>query len=87
MIRVIIFLLIINTLNAQPFEWPRSTPEQVGLMGNHIDAAIDRILAGEVGNMRSLLIIKDGQLITEKYFESSGEKRQVYSVTKSIGAT
>lgn len=71
---------------AQSFDWPTNTPENVGMNSEYIDAAIEQIESGQFGNTRSLVIIKDGQLITEKYFGNLGEKRPVYSVTKSVGS-
>lgn len=71
---------------SQTFTWPTNTAENAGMDQQHIDAAINQIESGTVGNIRSLIIIKGGQLITEKYFGNSGEKRPVYSVTKSVGS-
>lgn len=71
---------------AQNFEWPRATPAEVGLDANRIQNALDRIELGEVGDIRSLLIIKDGKLITEAYFQNGDEMRQIFSITKSIGS-
>lgn len=68
------------------FTWPEATPEQVGLDSTYINSGIELIESGNVGQIRSLLIIKDGYLVTEKYFNNQGEKRPVYSVTKSIGS-
>ncbi|MGJ8663940.1 MAG: serine hydrolase domain-containing protein [Marinicella sp.] len=81
----IIGMLISSAVQA--FEWPVAEPEDINLNAAHINAAISQIESGSVGNIRSLLIIKEGQLVTEKYFANSGEKRPVYSVTKSVGAT
>jgi CubicO group peptidase (beta-lactamase class C family) len=69
------------------FTWPEQTPEEAGLNSAHIDATLNRISTGQYGAIRSLLIIKDGHLVTESYFASAGEKNPVYSVTKSIGST
>lgn len=74
-------------VESQGFTWPNNTAENVGMDQQYIDAAINQIQSGTVGNMKSLIIIKDGQLITEKYFGNTGEMKPVYSVTKSIGVT
>ncbi len=71
---------------ASAFTWPTATPEEVNLDAQYISNAIEMIQAGEAGNIRSLVIIKDGYLVTEKYFGNSGNKRPVYSVTKSVGS-
>lgn len=68
------------------FTFPERSPAEAGLDPQHIQAAIEQIQSGEVGHIRSLLIIKDGYLITEQHFNSQGEKRPVFSVTKSIGS-
>ncbi len=81
-----IAILNLGVTLAQSFDWPTNTPENAGMNPQYIDAAIDQIESGQFGNTRSLIIIKDGQLITEKYFGNSGEKRPVYSVTKSVGS-
>ncbi len=86
MLKSITTTLICFTQLAFAFTWPENTAENVNLNQQHIDAAIEQIEAGEVGNIRSLIIVKDGQLITEKYFGNLGEKRPVYSVTKSVGS-
>ncbi len=75
------------SLKAQSFTWPVNTAENVGMDPHYIEAAISQIESGAAGNIRSLIIIKEGQLITERYFNNNGEKRPVYSVTKSVGAT
>lgn len=72
--------------NTLAFTWPEKTPEEVGLDSTHIDAAIQQIRSGQVGAIKSLIIIKDGNLITEEYFNSLGEKQPIFSVTKSFGS-
>lgn len=73
-------------LLAQTFIWPVSTPEAQGIDPAGIEAALTDIASGDYGDIRSLLIIKNGQLVTEDYFISSGVKAPVYSITKSIGS-
>ncbi len=80
-----IFCVLLSTVS-HAFTWPEATPEQVGLDPEYIESAIEMIESGDVGQIRSLIIIKDGYLVTEKYFSNQGEKRPVYSVTKSIGS-
>lgn len=75
-----------NPAFSQEFIWPINSAQNVGMDQQHIDAAIEQIESGSVGNIQSLIIIKDGQLVTEKYFNNEGEKRPVYSVTKSVGS-
>ncbi|WP_223788660.1 serine hydrolase domain-containing protein [Marinicella meishanensis] len=76
--------LWIATPSAQT--WPEATPAEVNMDVTHINAAINMIESGNYGAIRSLVIIKDGYLVTERYFGNQGEKRPVYSVTKSVGS-
>ena len=46
---------------AQSFTWPTNTAENVNMDQQYIDAAISQIESGTVGNIRSLIVIKDGQ--------------------------
>ncbi len=73
-------------LQAQSFLWPVSTPEAEGIDPAGIEAALTDIASGEYGDIRSLIIIRNGKLVSEDYFLNSGVKAPVYSVTKSIGS-
>ncbi len=84
--KVSIALLLFSTFS-QAFTWPSATPDEVNMDAAKIDAAISQIETGNYGAIRSLVVIRNGKLITEKYFGNNGEKRPVYSVTKSIGST
>jgi CubicO group peptidase (beta-lactamase class C family) len=84
MLRVICLLFWVQS--AVAFTWPERTPEEAGLDPLWIQAAINQIQSGEVGQIRSLIIIRDGFLVTEQHFNSQGEKRPIFSVTKSIGS-
>jgi CubicO group peptidase (beta-lactamase class C family) len=68
------------------FNWPVSTPENEGVDSTKISQGIDLIHTGDYGDIRSLIVIKNGKLISENYFNNTGEKAPVYSVTKSIGS-
>jgi CubicO group peptidase (beta-lactamase class C family) len=65
-------------------DWPVSTPEGQGLKS----ALIDRFYrdAGEQDTLYSLLVIKNGNLIAEKYFNggSVNKRADLASVTKSF---
>ncbi|MFC3194967.1 serine hydrolase domain-containing protein [Marinicella sediminis] len=86
MMKKMLLLLLLSFSTVDGFEWPEQTPEAAGLDAAYLNAAIAQIQSGEVGQIRSLIIIRDGQLVTERYFNNSGEKRPVFSVTKSIGS-
>ena len=70
-----------NTPEAQ-FEI--STPEKEGLDSNAIEKAVNA--ADEIEDLRSLLVVKNGKLISESYFQIKEDPRPqwVASVTKSI---
>jgi CubicO group peptidase (beta-lactamase class C family) len=82
----VVLMLLLLGQPALSFTWPVRTAEEAGLDATHIDAAIAQIQSGVVGQIRSLIIIKDGYLVTRRYFNNMGEKRPVYSVTKSVGS-
>ena len=77
---------MVFTFNTAAFEWPISTPEQEGISSEGINQAIQLVQSGNYGEIQSLIIIKNGKLITEEYFNGNGEMAPVYSVTKSVGS-
>ncbi len=82
-----LFLMLLFCVpNACAFEWPQSTPEAEGVDSSGINQAIEMIRTGDYGDIRSLVIIKNGNLITQEYFNDQGGKAPVYSITKSIGS-
>ncbi len=69
------------------FDWPESTPMDQGLDGGLIeDAYVD---ASRTSFVLSLLIVKNGFLVSEAYFNGSGQEflNSTFSVTKSITST
>ncbi len=67
-------------------DWEVSTPEEQGVDSDLI--ATLYLDAEEVGNLRGLLVIKNGYLIGEKYFHGGdvGRKAVLASVTKSYAS-
>lgn len=53
--------------------WATSTPAEAGLDASALDALARRIEAGELGNLHSLLVVREGRLVYERYF--AGEDR------------
>ena len=51
-----------------PAPWPESTPKSVGLDGAALDALAQRIERGEIANIHSVLVVRDGKLAFERYF-------------------
>ncbi|WP_154224459.1 serine hydrolase domain-containing protein [Marinicella rhabdoformis] len=87
LINVTLLTLVFVTVNAKAFTWPTDTPESQSIDSEGITEAAQLIQTGDYGNIRSLLVIRNGILVHEQYFGNQGEKRPVYSVTKSVGST
>ncbi|MBQ7939674.1 MAG: serine hydrolase [Clostridia bacterium] len=68
----------------QPF--PRCAPEEVGISSSKIAAFLSDIAADETLNMHSILILKDGSMITEAVFADQSTKiwKYTFSACKSI---
>ena len=84
---VIVFLTLVSCQKHEEidnFVWPLSTPEQSGLDEQIIDSAFT--MAGNLGFVDGLLVIKDGFLIAEHYYNGYNENtgHQIYSDTKSF---
>ncbi len=67
-------------------DWPVSTPEQQGLDSNQVAELYCR--AAGLDTIQSLLVIKNGYLVAEKYFHDGDRdrKERLQSVTKSINS-
>ena len=67
--------------------WPISMPEALGLPAGSLDQAIDAF-AAQANPLSSLLVVKNGYLIAERYWGGfgPGEMTALYSATKSINA-
>ena len=65
-------------------DWVVSSPENEGLDKNKLQEAIST--AAEIYNFRSMLVVKNGKLVTEEYFTRKDDPRphHVQSITKSI---
>lgn len=66
-------------------EWPVSTPEAQGMKTDFLSAADKRIMEN-YPNLYSLLVVRYGYLVYEKYYQGMGkyDSNPVYSVTKSV---
>jgi len=66
-------------------EWTRSAPETQGVSPDLL-AAADKKISDNYPNVYSLLVIRHGYLVYEKYFQGMDENdaNPVYSVTKSV---
>jgi CubicO group peptidase (beta-lactamase class C family) len=87
-IRALLFSIIIISCSKSDdpydFEWSVSSPETVGLDSKIIDSAFTE--ADQLGFVDAILVIKDGYLVAEKYFNSYGvnTEHQIWSCTKSF---
>ena len=60
------------------FTWPEGTPESQGIDSSGINQAAQLIQSGDYGNIRSLLVIRNGVLVHEQYFGNQGEKNSYF---------
>jgi CubicO group peptidase (beta-lactamase class C family) len=67
-------------------EWPAATPADVGLDATGLTDLLTRIRSGQYGRIASLLVVRDGRLAVEEYFNgwSASRAHTVQSVTKSV---
>jgi CubicO group peptidase (beta-lactamase class C family) len=73
--------------NGTTWEWPRSSPEKQGLDSDRLTQLIEIIRVGkEFPDLHSLLIVRNGSLVVEEYFEeySSEKLHTLQSVSKSF---
>ncbi|MCU0377364.1 MAG: beta-lactamase family protein [Bacteroidales bacterium] len=83
-IQLLVFLSCSREAEQYDFHWPVSSPATEGLDKKMIDSAFIR--AGQLGFVDGLLIIRNGKLIAEKYYNgySRHSPHQIYSDTKSF---
>jgi CubicO group peptidase (beta-lactamase class C family) len=67
-------------------EWPSSTPAAQGLDTVRLTDVVNRIRRQEYGSVNSLLVVRNGRLVVEEYFNgfSAGVAHTQQSVTKSV---
>lgn len=70
-------------------EWDRSGPDEEGLDGALLDDLVARLRANEFPDLHSLLVVRNGYLVTEAYFQGRDAEavHRLKSVTKSVVAT
>ena len=70
-------------------DWPVATPAEQGLAEQPLLDLKTEIAFGVYGDVHSVLIVRNGQLVFEEYFREGArdELHRVYSVTKSVAAT
>jgi CubicO group peptidase (beta-lactamase class C family) len=69
-------------------DWRSSTPEQQGMDSALLAQAAEKVRHDSI-SLFSLLVIRNGYIVSETYFQGAGagERREVYSVTKSFTST
>jgi CubicO group peptidase (beta-lactamase class C family) len=67
--------------------WPISTPEEQGMDSQLLEAMFDFITQNRK-NIQSLLVVRNGQLVVEAYFDpyNTSTKHQLTSASKSVTA-
>jgi len=83
-INALIIISCINASDPYDFEWPVSTPSAEGLNQQKIDSAF--IKAEELGFIDALLVIRNGKLVAEDYYNGYyvNKPHQIWSCTKSF---
>ena len=71
---------------ALPGDWPVASPASQGIDAEALEAVSRRADAGEFGQLHSLLVVRGGRLVFERYYRGWGmhQMHTVQSVTKSV---
>lgn len=69
-------------------DWPVSTLQEEGIETSVIEQITDRILDGTFRGIRSFMIVKNGAIVHEVYFENLTDSslQTIYSITKSVSS-
>ena len=51
--------------------WPEASPEEAGFDSAALESLARRIEDGELSNLHSLLVVRDGKLVFERYFSGT----------------
>ncbi len=89
-ILLVLAVLFLQACNKEPvpgvssYDWPLSSPAAQGLDQKKIDGAYKK--ARELGSVDALLVIRNGYLVAEEYYNGYGrnDPHQLWSVTKSF---
>ena len=54
-------------------EWPTATPADARLDANPLEEVAERAARGELGNLHSILVVRDGRLVFERYFRGADQ--------------
>ena len=66
--------------------WQTSSLEEHGVDSGKIKAMMGKILDGDIDNIHGILIVKDGKLVFEEYFDGFDQetKHRIFSASKSV---
>lgn len=83
---IALLLAVLSSVSwAQEFTWPEAGAAEMGIDPQAIAALDQRILQGDFGRIKSLLVLRHGRLVHERYFNgyTANDQMPVFSVTKS----
>jgi CubicO group peptidase (beta-lactamase class C family) len=78
--------LLLAPVTGQAADWRRSTPEAEGLSTTRLNDLSKAVRAGEFKEVTSVVVIRNGRLVFEDYFDDGGPDatRNTRSVTKTV---
>ncbi len=84
---MVISLMFVGMVAGTAQAWPTAAPQDVGIDPTGL-AQAEEFAAANLPDIRSLLVLKDGTLVLEKYYQTGAFdiQQEVYSVTKTIVA-
>lgn len=78
--------LLLAPVAGHAADWPRSTPQAEGLSAARLAELSKAVRAGEFKQVTSVVVIRNGRLVFEDYFDDGGAEamRNTRSVTKTV---
>jgi CubicO group peptidase (beta-lactamase class C family) len=75
-------------LDRESFAWAIASPAEAGLDPAPLDRLRQDAAAGVFPNLHAILVVKDGDLVLEEYFDGYGPDTRQYtaSISKSVGS-
>jgi hypothetical protein len=74
-----------QSLSAQPDPWSPIPPAEAGFASN-LDARLDQAIADKrVWNLHGLVVLRDGRLVLERYFEGEDRARGIGEIGRVRG--
>lgn len=68
--------------------WTTGDPSEVGISPSAVSATLGAVLAGEAGQLHSLLLVRSGTLVVEEYYHgwTADDLHRLASCTKSVSS-